>query len=78
MAESTMELRRGEYQVQSRPNGKKLSVGIQWLSYVLETEELSLDLQQEQESFSIPKRRDRFCGLPNLVFNGQYGVFTPE
>jgi hypothetical protein len=78
MAERSMELRRGEYQVQSRQNGKNVSVGIQWLGYVLETEEFSLDLQHEQESFSIPKRRDRLCSLSNLVFNGQYGVFNPE
>jgi len=78
MAERNMELRRGEYQVQSRQNGKNVSVGTQWLGYVLETEEFSLDLQHEQGSSSIPKRRDRLCGLSNFVFNGQRGVFVPE
>jgi hypothetical protein len=78
MAERNMELRRGEYQAQNRQNGKTLSVGMQWLGYVLETEKLSLDLQEEQESFSIPKRRDWLCGLTNLVLNGQDGVFTAE
>jgi len=73
-----MEIRRGEYQVQSRQNGKNVNVGIEWLGYVLETEEFSLDLQHEQESFSIPKRRDQLCGLSRFVFNGQRGVFTPE